>query len=311
MPYFSVIIATYNRAHSIRKAIESILKQSFQDFEIIVVDDASTDNTQEVLSVINDERLICIRNEKNEERCMSRNKGIALSSGKYICFLDSDDYHLSHHLETIHREIQKTNEPAAFFFTNAWNETNEGIRLQRVCPDYEGINPYAYFLHYTVNPQRWAVSREVLLNHLFDPEIVICEDMDTSLRILASNTSIYQIKERTTVYVAAEDSFTVSDPKKAEKELFYLTKIFKRIELKGKLPKYETNRLLSMCHYHLAIKATNEGQNGKTLRHVFTSFRLFPKGYNGNTNKSLFVMFIYAFPVLGVFFKTIKRSFKK
>lgn len=311
MPYFSVIIATYNRAHSIQKAIESILTQSFQDFEIIVVDDASTDNTQEILSRIDDPRLICIRNEKNEERCVSRNKGIYLSSGKYICFLDSDDYHLPNHLETIYREIQTVYEPDAFFFTNAWNETSNGIRSERICPDYEGVNPYTYFLHYTVNPQRWAVSRNSMMNHLFDPEVVICEDMDTSLRIVASNTPIYQIKARTTVYVAAEDSFTVSDPKKAEKELFYLTKIFSRTELKGKLPENETKRLISMCHYHLAIKSANECKNGKTIKHIVTSFRLYPKGYNGNTNKSLFVMFVYALPIVGVGLKALKRSLKK
>ena len=66
-PYFSIIIPSYNRAHSIRKAIESILTQTFQNFEIIVMDDASKDNTKEVVSSIEDERIQYYKNETNQE----------------------------------------------------------------------------------------------------------------------------------------------------------------------------------------------------------------------------------------------------
>ena len=225
-PYFSVVIPTFNRAHSIEKAIESIFLQSFQDFEIIIVDDASTDNTSEVVAAISHPKLKYFRNNSNQERCITRNKGISLAEGKYIAFLDSDDYHLPDHLLLIYEEIQRQNEPVAFFFTNAYNEDSERNRTERCCPDFEKYNSYSYFLHYTVNPQRWAVHREVLDNVRFDNDVIICEDMDTSLRIVSAGYSIFQIKARTTVYVAAVDSFTMSDHNKAEKELHYLNKIF-------------------------------------------------------------------------------------
>ena len=64
-PYFSIIIPTYNRAHSIHKAINSILSQTFQNFEIIIIDDASNDNTEEVIKNINASRVFYYRNEKN------------------------------------------------------------------------------------------------------------------------------------------------------------------------------------------------------------------------------------------------------
>jgi glycosyltransferase involved in cell wall biosynthesis len=296
-PYFSIIIPVYNRAHSIRKAIESILTQTFQNFEIIVIDDASKDNTQEVISSIEDDRIYYFKNEINKERCVSRNIGIEKSKGKYICFLDSDDYHLPDHLQEIYHEIQSKGEPKGFFFTNAWNETSEGVRSERMCPDFESVNPFNYFLRYTVNPQRWAVHSDVILAHLFDPAIVICEDMDTSLRILRAGTPIYQIKKRTTVYVAAEDSFTVSDPKKAEKELFYMRKIFDRFELKSHLPKRETNRLLSMCYFHLSTNYFKLGFKWKTITSAIRSYLLFPRGYNGKTNKILFVSIVYSTPI--------------
>lgn len=308
MPYFSVIIATYNRAHSIQKAIESILKQSFRDFEIIVVDDASTDNTQEVLLAIDDKRLICIRNEKNEERCVSRNKGINVSSGQYICFLDSDDYHLPEHLETIYERIKHFNKPKGFLFTNAWNETSDGVRSPRVCPDYDPTNGYSYFLKYTVNPQRWAVHKDVIKKHPFDPEVTICEDMDTSLRMLSAEIPIFHIKKTTTVYVAALDSFTMSDSKKAEKELFFLNKIFQREELKKRLNFWDKNRLKSMCYYHLAIKMFHSKSKYLTMKYCLQSFFLYPKGYNGATNKTLLIMYIYSIPFVQQIAKKILKK---
>lgn len=297
-PYFSLIIPSYNRAHSIKKAINSILEQSFQDFEIIVIDDCSTDDTANVIDSMRHPKIHYFRNEVNQERCISRNRGIEKATGTYICFLDSDDYHLPNHFEILYNEIQKQHEPKGFFFTNSWNETSEGIRTERGCPVYSEIEPYTYFLHYTVNPQRWAVHKEVLGKHAFDPEIVICEDMDTSLRILAAGVPIYHINERTTVYVAAEDSFTHGDTNKWEKELFYLRKIFSRPELSRFLPRVETNRLLSMCYFHLAIKSFDKNEKRKTIINACKSFLLFPKGYNGKTNKILIVTILYSITII-------------
>ena len=311
MAFFSIIIPSYNRAHSIKKAIESILNQTFQDFEILVIDDASKDNTEEVVKSIEDKRILYFKNEINQERCISRNIGIEKSCGEYICFLDSDDYHLPEHLQNIYCEIQKFKEPKGFFFTNAWNETADGVRTERNCPEFINFNPFTYFLKYTVNPQRWAVHKSVLKYNLFDSEIIICEDMDVSLRIVAAGIPVFHIKERSTVYVAALDSFTVSDQNKAEKELYYLNKIFNRKELIGKLYKREKNRLLSMCYYHLALKMIQKNNKISFYKNAAKSFFLFPNGYNGNTNKILIVNAIYFIPFLGDIVKKIIRVIKK
>jgi len=106
-PFFSIIIPLYNREKTISRAIESILNQTFQYFEIIIIDDCSTDHSAEIIHKLKvlDSRIKCFKNEINQERCISRNKGIQISSGKYICFLDSDDYHLPIHLETFYHKI--------------------------------------------------------------------------------------------------------------------------------------------------------------------------------------------------------------
>lgn len=90
-PEVSVIIPTYNRSHQIGRAIRSVLYQTFQDFEIIVVDDASTDNTERIVRALNDERIRYIRHDLNKGGGASRNTGINASLGEYIAFLDDDD----------------------------------------------------------------------------------------------------------------------------------------------------------------------------------------------------------------------------
>lgn len=92
-PIVSVIIPTYNRAHLIGRAIQSVLNQTYQDFEIIVVDDGSTDNTKEVVENFRKEnkRIRYIWYEKNKGGAVARNIGIRDAKGEYIAFLDSDD----------------------------------------------------------------------------------------------------------------------------------------------------------------------------------------------------------------------------
>jgi len=87
----SVVLPAFNRARYLREAIESILAQTYRDFELIVVDDASTDATPEILSAFSDERVIIIRNEQNLGAARSRNVALARASGEFIALMDSDD----------------------------------------------------------------------------------------------------------------------------------------------------------------------------------------------------------------------------
>ena len=293
-PFFSIITPLYNREKTISRAIESILNQTFQDFEIIVVDDCSTDHSAEIVHKLKvlDARIKYIKNEINQERCISRNKGIQIALGKYICFLDSDDYHLPIHLETFYHKILEENEPKAFLFTSAWNESEDGIRSERVCPKIGTMNLYHYFLNFTVNPQRWCVERLVARSILFDPKIVICEDLDFSLRAVQAGVSIIQIPSLTTVYVATADSFTHGDTQKWEKELFYLKRIFSKSNLKKNLPSKDVKRLLSMCYYFLAQKNFNKKNRFKTIKFSLLSIEIYPAGYKKRIFKDLVVMII-------------------
>lgn len=106
MPTVSVIIPTYNRANTIIRAINSVLNQTFQDFQIIIIDDASNDNTEEVIknfwgksSVETQRKIIYLKNELNRGANFSRNRGIKHAKTPFISFLDSDDEYTPYFLE--------------------------------------------------------------------------------------------------------------------------------------------------------------------------------------------------------------------
>lgn len=308
-PFFSIIIPLYNRERSIAKAINSVLNQTFQDFELIIVDDCSIDNSSIIVKQFQkqDTRIKYIKNEINEERCISRNNGIKKATGKYICFLDSDDYHLPIHLQTFHEKILSLQFPIGFLFTASFNETEKGIRSERVCPLIEKMDIFHYLLTYTVNPQRWCVENSVAQKILFDPNITICEDLDFSLRVAAENYPIIQIPIPTTIYVASLDSFTHGDSLKWEKELFYLKRIFEKPGLKKHLPKKDICRLLSICYYHLARKSNIKSRNSKTIFYAFYSIILYPIGYKKNVFKDLIVLILVSFAWVSWFKKHLKR----
>lgn len=109
MTFFSVVIPTYNRASSLPSVIESVLCQTFPDFEILVIDDGSTDDTRAVVdSLIEKDSRITYHYQQNKERGAARNLGISKSRGLWISFLDSDDFFLPHHLEYLKQSIAKT-----------------------------------------------------------------------------------------------------------------------------------------------------------------------------------------------------------
>ncbi len=98
-PKTSVIIPTYNRAHVLGRAVHSVLRQTQRDIEIIIIDDASTDHTDEVVKTINDDRILYIKHNERKGASSARNSGIDIARGEYVAFLDSDDEWIEDKLE--------------------------------------------------------------------------------------------------------------------------------------------------------------------------------------------------------------------
>lgn len=105
-PFFSIVIPTYNRVDTIQESIKSVLKQTFENYELIVVDDGSTDNTEKVVSSIQDNRIRYIY-QGNAGVSQARNTGATHARGEYLLFLDSDDSFTPRYLEKLHAEFLK------------------------------------------------------------------------------------------------------------------------------------------------------------------------------------------------------------
>lgn len=109
-PFFSIITVTYNSSQYIRDAIDSILASSFTDFEIIISDDCSTDNTWEIIQAYDDSRIIKYRNETNLQEYPNRNKALGLAKGDWVLYIDGDDLIYPHALSFISSMIAKSND---------------------------------------------------------------------------------------------------------------------------------------------------------------------------------------------------------
>lgn len=188
---FSVIIPTYNRASFVTKAVDSVLRQTFKDYEIIVVDDGSTDTTTQALEQYG--RAITIIHQVNNGVSAARNAGIRKATGRWIAFLDSDDEWKESYLARQSEQI-RCNPNVIAFITNAINIDNggrshthfENIILKRfgtttfvrVKRPFRTIMNSHWFL------QSMVVRREVLLKAgLFDTTLSNSEDRDVIARL--------------------------------------------------------------------------------------------------------------------------------
>jgi len=120
----SIIIPVYNRAQLLSRSIRSVLNQTFQNFEVIVVDDGSTDDIESVVKSFNDKRIQYIRHEERRGAPAARNTGIRLARGRYIAFQDSDDEWRSEKLEKQMRAFENAPPDLGVVYTSFWRIEN-------------------------------------------------------------------------------------------------------------------------------------------------------------------------------------------
>lgn len=197
---FTIIIPTYNRETQIKDAIQSVLGQSYDDWELIIVDDGSSDNTMKVVESFEDKRIQYIYQE-NAERSAARNNGIRHAKGEWICFLDSDDIYLSNHLKTFHKYISDNTPPPSFILTGSYLQKGDKLIQKPTFDPSSGENPAQYILrNTTVTPICVCIHKSCLDKHRFVELFKKSYWEDTHLWIrLALEYPFIQIHEFTSV----------------------------------------------------------------------------------------------------------------
>jgi len=185
-PTVSVIIPTRNRSELLQAAMTSVMNQTFEDFELIVVDDASEDATQGVFSFFRDERIKCVRHHTNRGEAASRNTGISHSKGEFIAFLDDDDQWLPEKLRLQLDLIR--NSPSivgAVYSSFMVIDMAKGITLGEWVPRKRGdIYRDMAFDNFVGTPSTVFLRKECFCRAgLFDKHIAYSLDYDMWIRI--------------------------------------------------------------------------------------------------------------------------------
>lgn len=184
-PFFSIILPTYNRSNFLPYAIESVIKQSYNSWELIIVDDGSTDKTKNIVDKYRKEdQRIKYFYQENQERSSARNNGIAKSTGDWICFLDSDDKFHKTHLSMFYQEITKNNHQIGIYFSgfsySSYSKENEKYNL-----DYK--NNVEFVMLNSISTPRACINNKILLEQKFNEQIKIGEDRELWSRILVKH----------------------------------------------------------------------------------------------------------------------------
>ena len=207
MPTVSVIIPTYNRAHVLGRSIQSVLNQTFQDFELIIVDDGSTDDTESLVNRFSSKKIKYVRHQGNQGRSVTRNTGIRLAKGDYIAFLDDDDEWMPEKLDKQMKIIGTAPPEVGVVFTKFKQYDRFGDYVpQRKLPKKEG-NIFKQLLgEYFIGLQTILVKKECFDKvGLFNKRILYAQDWDLLLRISQHYQFLYIDEPLAIVYEQPED----------------------------------------------------------------------------------------------------------
>lgn len=252
--YFSIVVPTYNRADLIKETLVQIQKQTFTNFEIIVVDDGSTDGSGEVISIIaNTDSRIKYYFKENGERAAARNFGLKKASGKYVVFFDSDDIMLEDHLAELHAATIK--KPEYNFLATKYSIKRGGqIVDSDISSLAQGKYNYKSFLLGNFLACNICIKKDnkQLIPFVEDRKYAIMEDWMFMLSNL-KNDHLYLIDKTTIVMVDHPDRSMANNKLVIERRALATEWIEKHVDLSKDevrlLKGYSS--LFSAIHYYL------------------------------------------------------------
>ncbi|GIP39895.1 glycosyl transferase [Paenibacillus sp. J31TS4] len=217
-PFFSIIIPMFNAGKTIGSCLESLINQSFKDFEIVIINDGSIDNSQLICKEFLADKRINLVYQKNQGVSVSRNRGISLSSGKYVVFVDADDWIEHDMLEVFYSYIVKSNSDILiggiiFDYINyskylgvkesMWGSNTSTIREMLLSLDKLNLIGYS---------GGRVIKREIIKknNICFDPIVKNMEDFLFNCKVLFNSRSICIINQNKYHYIVKSNSLSSS-----------------------------------------------------------------------------------------------------
>lgn len=259
MAEVSIILPVYNSEKYIKNTINSILNQTYQDYELLIIDDASTDNSLNIVNELKNDKFIILKNEKNKGVAFSRNKGINKAKGRFIAFIDSDDIWEKEKLE---KQIKfMKDKDIAFSFTSYKRIKEDGEEITNVnAPyevDYEELLKNTIILNSTIMLDTLKIDKDLIQM----PEIRITEDTAMYLKILRNGCKAYGLNEILLKYTVRNKSLSSNK----FKSMLSLWKVYKNYEHIGFL-----GRVKNISSYaRNAIKKRIPKSKFKRIKEIF------------------------------------------
>lgn len=209
----SIIIPVFNREVTIEKSIYSILNQTYQSFEILVVDDGSTDKTADIVKGIDDQRIRYIY-QNNYGACVARNLGIRYAKGEYIAFHDSDDVWLRDKLQIQMNIITNCDADLVFCKLNCF--TSNGVLIECMPSQLDDgfITEGSDLLG--IGTQTILARKKVFEDNKFDPDMPRFQEFELLYRLMQMHLKIYCIDEGLVNYYIGKDSISSNSEKMYE-----------------------------------------------------------------------------------------------
>ena len=288
-PFFSIVIPAYNRASLLPSTLESIWKQSFSDFEVLLVNDGSTDKTGELLvSIQNEEPRLKIISQENTERGAARNNGWKNASGKYVVFFDSDDLMHPTYLQEMHKIIEATH-PELVCGKIQFQDEKGGIKQHIDQKGLFGLYNYKLFLKGNPIACHFAVKNTI---HAFKPfhedrDLASMEDWIFLLQNTQSRYIYIHSDPLVTMRIHSEQSMK-QDQTIAQRKLQALDYLERNVQLGSK----EFKLLKGYAFENIGIHFVNSRYFKDAISMFWKSFKL----------KGPSIKMIYNFMRMGVVF---------
>lgn len=267
-PLVSVIIPNYNRGHLIEGVIDSVNNQTYQNIEIIVVDDHSTDNSWNKLLELQTmvQKLTIHRLSQNKGANFCRNKGVELAKGEFIAFLDSDDYFLPTKIEKqmgIFEQFPKISFVTTGFGANTLHILGEGFIPIKETIKQNNLGGFSTLM----------IKKEIFLQvGGLDNQLLSCQDWDLFLKILQISNG-YKIREDLVIYEAQSDSISKNSLKVIQG---YKIVALRAQVINDKLKIIPPDELLSYQEYYLAMRYFGLKDIKNTRKHLKQSIKIKP-----------------------------------
>jgi glycosyltransferase involved in cell wall biosynthesis len=251
-PVISVVIPAYNCAGFLRESMDSLLGQTFSDFEVIIINDGSTDNTADIIRSYKDDRIIYTENGRNEGLAFTLNRGIDMARGRYIARMDGDDTCLPQrfqqqlnffdahpHTQILATWIELMDEEGKF--TGYWTEEKTASSPQKIRSHLLKDNCIA---HPTV-----MAKADLLKKYKYNATQSAAEDYDLWLRIAADNIPIHKLEEVLVKHRIVRNSFT----RQRQKNVFFKLARTKWIFIRQQLSKGKLNGFIASLFFYMLL----------------------------------------------------------